>query len=95
MQHLGALTKILTDAAGAKDIEQLRQQFALLSEQMYAVGQDFGPPEKSPLYQLKCPMAFNNRGATWLQQTEDTHNPYFGSAMPTCGSVINTIDPNK
>ncbi len=95
MQHVDSLNKILTEAANAKDIEQLRKQFALLSEQMYAVAQDFGSPEKSPLYQLKCPMAFNNRGATWLQQTEDTHNPYFGSAMPSCGSVINTIGQSK
>ena len=95
MQHLEALNKILTDASNAKDIEQVREQFALLSEQMFAVGKAFGPLGSTPLYQLKCPMAFNNRGATWLQQTEDVHNPYFGSAMPECGSVIETIGQSK
>jgi Cu(I)/Ag(I) efflux system membrane fusion protein len=95
MEYAGALDKILADAANAKDIEELRQQFASLSEQMFAVGKALGSPGNSPLYQLKCPMAFNNRGATWLQQTEDTHNPYFGAAMPSCGSVIGTIGQSK
>ncbi|MEJ2647349.1 MAG: efflux RND transporter periplasmic adaptor subunit [Sedimentisphaerales bacterium] len=95
MQHVGALNQILANASNANDIEELRKQFALLSEQMFALGKAFGSPDNSPLYQLKCPMAFNNRGATWLQQTEDTHNPYFGAAMPECGSVIDTISQSK
>ncbi|MHC4158726.1 MAG: efflux RND transporter periplasmic adaptor subunit [Planctomycetota bacterium] len=93
MKQAGALKKILSDASKAGDIEQLRQGFALLSEQMFILGRQFGPPGKSTLYQLKCPMAFNNRGATWLQQDEETRNPYFGSVMLQCGSVIEVIEP--
>ncbi len=89
----GVDMKLLSDASEAKDIEVLRQAFALLSEQMLVVAKQFGPPGKSMLYQLKCPMAFNNRGATWLQQDEDTRNPYFGSVMLKCGSVIKVIEP--
>ena len=93
MKHAAALEKIISDASKVKDIEVLRQAFALLSEQMLVVAKQFGPPGKSMLYQLKCPMAFNNRGATWLQQDEDTRNPYFGSVMLKCGSVIKVIEP--
>jgi len=93
MKQVGALKKILSDTSKAADIEQLRQGFALLSEQMFVLGRQFGIPDKSMLYQLKCPMAFNNRGATWLQQDKKTRNPYFGSVMPQCGSVIEIIEP--
>ncbi len=95
MKQAGALKKILSDASKAGDIEQLRQAFALLSEQIFVIGRQFGPPGKSVFYQLKCPMAFNNRGATWLQQDRETRNPYFGSAMLRCGSVIEVIEPAK
>lgn len=93
MRHAAALEKIISDVSKAKDIEVLRFSFALLSEQMLVVARQFGPPGKSAIYQLKCPMAFNNRGATWLQQDEDTRNPYFGSVMLKCGSVIEVIAP--
>ena len=93
MKQSGALKKILSDASKAGDIEQLRQAFALLSEQMFILARRFGPPGGAVFYQLKCPMAFNNRGATWLQQDKEARNPYFGSAMPQCGSVIEVVEP--
>jgi Cu(I)/Ag(I) efflux system membrane fusion protein len=34
-----------------------------------------------------CPMAFDNKGAEWLQQGNDIFNPYFGEAMLKCGSI--------
>jgi Cu(I)/Ag(I) efflux system membrane fusion protein len=93
MKQANSLEQIISNAAKAENIEQLRPKFALLSEQMFAVAKQFGAPGKSAIYQIKCPMAFNNRGATWLQQDKDIHNPYFGSAMPQCGSVIEVIEP--
>ena len=32
-------------------------------------------------------MAFNNRGARWLQDSSAIRNPYFGASMLTCGSI--------
>jgi Cu(I)/Ag(I) efflux system membrane fusion protein len=93
MKHAVALEKILSDASGAEDIELLRESFATLSEEMFVVGRQFGPPGESTLYQLKCPMAFSGSGATWLQQDKDTRNPYLGSAMLQCGDVIEVIEP--
>jgi hypothetical protein len=29
--------------------------------------------------------------ATWLSSSKTIKNPYFGSAMPTCGKVTETI----
>ncbi len=93
MRQVAALEKILSDASGAEDIELLRESFATLSEEMFVVGRQFGPPGESTLYQLKCPMAFSGSGATWLQQDKDTRNPYLGSAMLQCGDVVDVIRP--
>jgi Cu(I)/Ag(I) efflux system membrane fusion protein len=36
-------------------------------------------------------MAFNDKGADWLQKDEDIRNPYFGASMYTCGQVTEVI----
>ena len=93
MKQSAALKIILSDASSAENIESLRQVFAMLSGQMFVLGRQFGPPGESTLYQLKCPMAFDGQGATWLQQDKDTHNPYLGSVMLQCGDVVDVIRP--
>jgi len=92
-----AWTKSSTSLATAIDaigkstsLEQARQGFALLSEELVAVLRASGGTA-SPVYRVKCPMAFNNRGATWLQNDKNVINPYFGDQMLRCGSVIETI----
>jgi len=94
MKHNKWLQEIISGASGAGDIESLRRAFALLSEQLFIVGRRFGPAGGMTLYKMKCPMAFNNRGAEWLQRDTEIRNPYFGSAMLKCGSVIDTILPD-
>ncbi|MCH2176262.1 MAG: efflux RND transporter periplasmic adaptor subunit [Lentisphaeria bacterium] len=34
-----------------------------------------------------CSMAFDNKGASWLQNSQDLTNPYWGSAMLRCGTI--------
>ena len=48
-----------------------------------------------PIRRFHCPMAFDNRGADWLQNTPETANPYFGKAMPRCGEQVEVIQPEK
>ena len=69
----------------------LHRTFALLSEQMSAVAKRFGPIPARGIYEMKCPMAFDNRGARWLQDHKDVRNPYFGAAMLQCGEVIDVL----
>jgi Cu(I)/Ag(I) efflux system membrane fusion protein len=54
-----------------------------LAEAILALGADTG----SSLYEIFCPMAFEYKGATWLQRDETVRNPYFGPAMSSCGEV--------
>jgi len=91
MNHEKELKKILSKAGNAEGIEPIRQAFALLSDQMMATVKHFGTSGGGSLYQFKCPMAFDNRGATWIQGDDETRNPYFGDAMLRCGEVIEIL----
>jgi Cu(I)/Ag(I) efflux system membrane fusion protein len=90
MKHEAELKRILSHMVEAKEIEAIRKDFALLSEQIMATLKRF-KTSSAALYQFKCPMAFDNRGATWLQVGEEAANPYFGKMMLRCGDVIEVI----
>ena len=72
-------------------IEQMRVGFEGLSNELIAVVGQFGVYPDKTLYKINCPMAFNNKGADWLQMDEDIRNPYFGASMYKCGQVIEVI----
>jgi Cu(I)/Ag(I) efflux system membrane fusion protein len=90
MKHEAALKRVLSRMVEAKEIEAIRKEFAEMSEQMMATVKQFKASSVT-LYQFKCPMAFDNQGATWLQANEETANPYFGKMMLRCGDVIEVI----
>ena len=93
MKQLETLNTALGQIAKAPSIEKQREAFFPLSKQLAAVLQVF-PPLK-PVNQAFCPMAFDNAGATWLQQSEEIANPYFGTAMSTCGEIQSTLGTSK
>lgn len=86
MQHASVLKSLLSAVAGAEGMEPTRAKFALLSEQVAAMLARFGVP-KGTLYKAWCPMAFDNRGASWIQDREEINNPYFGDMMLRCGEI--------
>ncbi|HIQ22558.1 MAG TPA: DUF3347 domain-containing protein, partial [Planctomycetes bacterium] len=86
------LARILEQMAGATDIGQLRMAFALLSDQMSVLLETFGRDEAGRVYQLHCPMAFQGRGAVWLQDKKEAANPYFGSSMRSCTDRVTPIE---
>jgi len=75
----------------AQDIEALRSGFEPISIGMAGAVEHLGVDIKGPVYELFCPMAFNFKGAAWLQQDENTRNPYFGAQMLNCGGVRRQI----
>ncbi len=91
--HWMALKEQLTGAIQmmkeAKDLETLRQHFSMLSENILEATESFGL-EKDKVYKDFCPMAFDNKGAFWLSESEEILNPYFGQAMLSCGEVKET-----
>jgi len=76
--------------ARAKDIEAARVQLQVLTEPTAAAIKLFSS-RKTAVYRFHCPMAFENKGAYWLQNNSAARNPYFGSAMLTCKDSVETL----
>jgi len=87
MEILVLLNKGADTTTPAPDMETLRKGFESLSIGMAGAVERLGVEIKGPVFELFCPMAFNNKGAPWLQQDKEIRNPYFGAAMFTCGEV--------
>ncbi len=84
--ELAALQAALV-AETPQTIEDLRQTFDQLSRVLLRIEQTFGHAGSVLHFEMHCPMAFNNTGASWLQSDEQIANPYFGASMLRCGSV--------
>lgn len=78
--------------ASAVDISAARTAFHDFSKTLLAQVESHNPEQ--PVYEMYCPMAFNNKGGTWLQDSKDLRNPYFGSSMLTCGTTKATFGKN-
>jgi len=70
----------------SKDIRLQREKFASLSTAMFEVAKGV-KLSADPVYQQYCPM----QKASWLSRDKAIKNPYYGSAMLTCGSVKATL----
>lgn len=76
----------------AEHIDDARVHFEPLSQCLIVIAKQFGTGgDATVLYQVHCPMAFDDRGADWLQNGSDIANPYFGAAMFGCGFVVQPI----
>jgi Cu(I)/Ag(I) efflux system membrane fusion protein len=91
MEQSGKMAQALKAAQKTNDIEQARKVFKAFSDELIAVLKQFQVQTVSPLYIIHCPMAFNNKGADWLQSDKETRNPYFGASMLKCGAVTEVI----
>jgi hypothetical protein len=80
---------LLKDASAIssnKDLKEQRIRFAPFSENMIALAKTV-KLSAEPVYQQYCPM----KKASWLSKEQGIKNPYYGSAMLTCGSVKATL----
>lgn len=72
--------------SASEDVEKQRVAFEPLSENIRLLITAF-KANSSSVYVQFCPMAFNDKGASWLSERSEVRNPYFGKMMLTCGSV--------
>ena len=68
------------------DIADARSSFNRMSGAVIGLLHRFGH-RGSAWYLVHCPMAFDFKGADWVQTTDAVRNPYFGATMLTCGTV--------
>ncbi|MEA1952286.1 MAG: DUF3347 domain-containing protein, partial [Planctomycetota bacterium] len=69
------------------DVEELRKRYQLISKAMLDIVERFGHTQDAGLHRAYCPMAFENKGAAWLQAGKTIANPYFGHKMLRCGKI--------
>jgi DNA-binding transcriptional regulator WhiA len=81
-----ALLKDVTVISNSKDLKEQRVSFAPFSENMISLAKTV-KLSTDPVYQQYCPM----KKASWLSNQQAIKNPYYGSAMLTCGSVKATL----
>jgi Cu(I)/Ag(I) efflux system membrane fusion protein len=81
--------------AATDDAGEVRSAFEHLSTQIMELLQFFGNPLAEPLRVAFCPMAFDSKGAQWVQRDADLENPYYGQAMLRCGEFRATILPSE
>ncbi len=74
-----------------RDLGRAREAFDGFSSVTSRLLARFGNPTDRELRVAFCPMAFENRGATWIQATDEVDNSYFGSEMLQCGEIRHTI----
>ena len=95
MKELKGLNEQATVLEITSDIKKQREAFYLVSESLTSVVRQFGTSGKQAVLQFHCPMAFDGRGAHWLQNKAGVQNPYFGESMPACGEQTATLVPKK
>jgi hypothetical protein len=85
--NINALLKDATPISETKDIKVQREHFSNLSNNMASLAKSVKLTTE-PIYQAYCPM----KKANWLSNDKAIKNPYYGSAMLTCGKVVETIN---
>lgn len=95
MSELANMRRILQQMSATTDIKVQREHFSSLSAVVQVMAISYGFGEKNPVYQLRCNMAFNNKGASWLQSDDLPLNPYFGAAMLRCAQQKQLIAGTK
>lgn len=74
------------DISQSKDLSIERMHFASLSDNIYLLAEKV-KLSAQPIYRDYCPM----KKKFWLSSEPTIKNPYFGKAMPTCGSIAETL----
>ncbi len=85
---IDALVKDAEGISDTKDIQHQREHFATLSTNMASLAKAIKLSDQ-PVFEAYCPM----QKSYWLSSEKTIKNPYFGSAMLTCGKVTETINP--
>lgn len=67
------------------DVAAQRKEFSALSTNMIALAKATKPAKTYVQY---CPM----KKASWLSESKDVKNPYYGKDMLTCGSIKEVIE---
>lgn len=85
-----AIARAAAEISSTSDVKAQRLAFASLNEDLIQLLKETGL-DQGNLYVAHCPMALNDKGASWVSTSKEIINPYFGDSMLTCGSVTETL----
>ena len=86
------LRKVETNNRGTlSSLEDIRKDFLSLSTVLVTLTKSIKNIDQTVFLQ-HCPMVDNDQGADWLSQEKEVLNPYYGSAMLTCGEVVQVFN---
>ncbi len=89
-QHVRQAINMLSAISENTALENQRAHFVMLNKNMVPIAMNL--EGLSDYYVQTCPMANNDKGATWISAQREIKNPYYGDAMLTCGSVTAELD---
>ena len=89
MKYMKKLSYDATHISEVAELDHDREHFMSLSKNMYAVAKAF--PSATAMYYQFCPMTNDSKGAYWLSEQKEIHNPYYGNKMNGCPSTKETI----
>lgn len=95
MNDLTAIKDGAGKIAAESSLANQRKSFASLSKAMANAAMAYAISFGEPAVVVNCPMAFDSKGADWLQLGEAVRNPYFGKSMLGCGDVTMKMEPAK
>lgn len=72
------------------DVEVQRKEFVTITAGVENLID--GALTSGTVYKQYCPMAFGNTGASWLSESKEIRNPYFGDKMLKCGRIEAEIE---
>ncbi|MCO4780238.1 MAG: efflux RND transporter periplasmic adaptor subunit, partial [Flavobacteriaceae bacterium] len=80
-----SIKKSMKLAISTKVFKDFRFCFSILSQWVIAFTENTWLEKDEDLKKMFCPMAFDKKGAFWVQEDEEVMNPYFGTKMQKCG----------
>lgn len=89
MKYMAKLSYDAEHIKAVAETEHQRGHFNSLSKNMFELMKAIKPGY--PVYFDHCPMYNDGKGAEWISKEEAIKNPYYGSAMLTCGKVTETL----
>jgi Cu(I)/Ag(I) efflux system membrane fusion protein len=83
---LETMVNALTEGA---TLQEAREPFEPFSTAVADLARQAGLHDAGVVHIFQCPMTPVLGKGRWVQRTDDLRNPFFGSAMLTCGAPIN------
>lgn len=90
---LTALRQAVPPADTPADLASQRKLLGAIASPLGEYLRSFSHRFDSSLFEIFCPMAFDGKGATWVQKQRDVQNPYFGKQMLQCGELRQEFKP--